>query len=110
MVIVVEVILNAAVAFVDLPTRLHGTLVRRFGGPQIVAERLHVKVQSHCADSHCWDRWCSKLHYSTFLGTACFGNLAAARTGLKIEFLIHWIIPDEAAGATAAAGCFNETV
>lgn len=62
MVIVVKVILNAAVALVDLTASLHGTLIRGLSGPQVVAECLHVKVQPHCANSHCWDRWCSSLH------------------------------------------------
>ncbi|TNN48252.1 hypothetical protein EYF80_041522 [Liparis tanakae] len=61
-VIVVEVVLDAAVALVDLAAGLHGALVRRLGGAQVVAERLHVKVQPHPANSRCWDRCCSRSH------------------------------------------------
>lgn len=62
MVIVVKVILDATVALVDLTASLHRALIRGLGGPQIVTERLYIKVQPHCANSHCWDRCCSSLH------------------------------------------------
>lgn len=62
MIIVVEMILDATVALVDLTAGLHGALVRGLSGPQIVTERLYVKVKAHCAKGHCWDRCCSSLH------------------------------------------------
>lgn len=52
MVIVVEVILDATVALIDSPAGLDRTLIGGLGGPQVVTERLYVKVQAHCAKSH----------------------------------------------------------
>ncbi len=43
MVIVIEVVLDAAVALIHLAAALHRTLVGRLGRTQVVAERLHVK-------------------------------------------------------------------
>lgn len=49
MVVMVQVILDTTVAFVDLAAGLHRALVRGLGGPQVVAECLHIKVQPHGA-------------------------------------------------------------
>lgn len=63
MIIVVEVILNATVAFVDFTATFHWALVGGFGSPQVVAKCLNVKVQPHFVNGHCCDRKKSGLHY-----------------------------------------------
>lgn len=53
MVIVIEVVLNPTVAFIDFPTGPYRTFIGRFCGPQVVAICLHIKVHTHSVTSGC---------------------------------------------------------
>lgn len=53
MVIVIEVVLNPTVAFIDFPTGDYRTFVGRFCCPQVVAICLHIKIHTHSVTSDC---------------------------------------------------------
>lgn len=51
MVIVIEVVLNPTVAFIDFPAGHYRTFIGRFCGPQVVTICLHIKIHTHSVTS-----------------------------------------------------------